>query len=43
MGRINLRVPYEEKEEVKKLGAKWDWNMRVWALLNKSASGRVTL
>ncbi|EHX1089710.1 hypothetical protein K3Q61_004048 [Escherichia coli] len=30
MGRINLRVPYEEKDEVKKLGAKWDWNMRIW-------------
>jgi hypothetical protein len=25
-----LAVPYEDKEEVKRLGAKWDYETRLW-------------
>lgn len=30
MPRIDLHVPFSEKDEVKKLGAKWDAQNRVW-------------
>jgi DNA-binding transcriptional MerR regulator len=29
-GRVNLSVPYEENEEVKQLGAKWDGEKKTW-------------
>ena len=29
-GRIYLNVPFEEKEEAKKLGAKWDPGRKLW-------------
>ena len=29
-GRIYLNVPFEEKEEAKKLGAKWDPSRKLW-------------
>ena len=28
--RVYLNVPYEEKEEAKKLGAKWDVSKKKW-------------
>lgn len=28
--RINLDVPYREKDEAKKLGAKWDPKIKKW-------------
>lgn len=28
--RIDLNVPYEEKDHVKKLGARWDAVRKVW-------------
>ena len=28
--KIYLNVPFEEKDEVKKLGARWDYNMKRW-------------
>lgn len=32
--RVNLKVPYEEKLEVKKLGARWDPGRRTWYIEN---------
>ncbi len=32
--RINLDVPFEEKDMVKNLGAKWDHINRVWYIVN---------
>ena len=32
--RINLRVPYEEKEQARRLGAKWDTARRIWYVEN---------
>ena len=31
--RVTLRVPYEEKEEVKKLGARWDTEKKTWFVM----------
>lgn len=30
MARINLNVPFEEKDEAKDLGARWDPTARCW-------------
>lgn len=30
MVRIDLNVPYSEKDEAKSLGAKWDWVKKIW-------------
>lgn len=30
MGRLNLSVPYSEKDEAKRLGARWDASLRLW-------------
>lgn len=30
MPRLDLRVPYEDKDEAKRLGARWDSRARVW-------------
>lgn len=32
--RIDLKVPYEEKDAAKKLGARWDGARRVWYLID---------
>lgn len=32
--RINLRVPYEERNTAKLLGAKWDAAKRVWYVID---------
>ena len=33
--RIDLNVPYKEKDEARRLGAKWDKARRVWYIENK--------
>lgn len=33
--RVNLRVPYEDKDEAKRLGAWWDAKLRVWYVKNR--------
>lgn len=30
MARIDLKVPFAEKEEAKSLGAKWDPSLKTW-------------
>lgn len=37
--RINLKVPYAEKDEAKKHGARWDSSARVWYVDNLSNLG----
>lgn len=32
--RINLAVPYEDKDQAKRLGARWDAARRVWYLID---------
>lgn len=32
--RVNLRVPYKQKEAAKKLGAKWDPGRQTWYVEN---------
>ena len=32
--RINLKVPYEEKDEAKRFGARWDLARKVWYIEN---------
>jgi hypothetical protein len=32
--RVDLRVPFAEKDEAKRLGAKWDATRKVWYVLN---------
>ena len=32
--RVNLKVPYSQKEEAKKLGARWDSGRQVWYVEN---------
>lgn len=34
--RTNLKVPFAEKEEAKKLGAKWDAARKVWYVEDKA-------
>lgn len=34
--RTNLQVPFAEKDEAKKLGARWDAVRKVWYVENKS-------
>jgi len=34
--RVNLKVPFAEKDEAKKLGAKWDSTKKVWYVENKA-------
>jgi hypothetical protein len=34
MMRINLNVPYGDKEKAKSLGAKWDVSTKRWYVLN---------
>jgi len=33
--RTNLSVPYEERNEARRLGAKWDGARRTWYVENK--------
>ena len=30
MARVDLKVPFSEKDEAKHLGARWDANLKVW-------------
>lgn len=30
MARIDLKVPFSEKDEAKSLGAKWDPSLKTW-------------
>jgi|DEB19_MinimDraft_3_1074340.scaffolds.fasta_scaffold98011_2 hypothetical protein len=32
--RINLKVPYDEKEKAKSLGARWDMEKRIWYVID---------
>lgn len=32
--RVNLKVPYRQKEEAKRLGARWDPGRQVWYVEN---------
>lgn len=32
--RMNLRVPFSEKDEAKRLGARWDATRKVWYIEN---------
>ncbi len=32
--RVNLNCPYSEKDEAKRLGARWDGEKRVWYAVN---------
>lgn len=34
--RTNLKVPFAEKDEAKRLGAKWDPARKVWYIENKA-------
>ena len=34
--RTNLKVPFAEKEEAKKLGAKWDATRKIWYVEDKA-------
>jgi len=34
--RTNLKVPFAEKEEAKKLGAKWDAARKIWYVEDKA-------
>ncbi|GAB4260143.1 MAG: hypothetical protein Kow0065_10340 [Methylomicrobium sp.] len=34
--RINLRVPYSQKEQAKMLGCKWDDYKKTWYVVNPS-------
>jgi hypothetical protein len=36
--RLNLRVPFAEKDEAKKLGARWDPALKVWYVVDMSDS-----
>jgi hypothetical protein len=33
--RVNLKVPFAEKELAKRVGARWDAGQRVWYVENK--------
>lgn len=33
--RMNLKVPFAEKEEAKKLGARWDAAMKLWYVISE--------
>lgn len=33
--RVNLRVPYEERHEAKRLGAWWDPARKTWFIVNR--------
>jgi ribonuclease HI len=35
-GKLYLNIPYSEKDEAKKLGAKWDSNKKKWFIDNKN-------
>lgn len=35
---VQLKVPFEEKEEAKALGANWDWQSRTWRVRPAHAS-----
>lgn len=32
--RVNLKVPYEDKDEVKRKGAHWDGARKTWFVIN---------
>jgi hypothetical protein len=34
--RVNLKVPFAEKDEAKKLGARWDAARKIWYLDNQA-------
>lgn len=34
--RVNLKVPFAEKDEAKKLGARWDAARKLWYIENKT-------
>lgn len=33
--RVNLKVPYEQKDAAKRLGARWDSTRQTWYVENK--------
>lgn len=35
--RINLTCPYEDKDEAKSLGARWDAAKKVWYIINPTS------
>lgn len=37
--RIDLSVPFERKDEAKRLGAKWDRGRRLWYMLETNTNG----
>jgi hypothetical protein len=43
MSIIYLAVPFEEKDEVKKLGAKWDNNEKKWYILDNLKNKEILL
>lgn len=34
--RLNLKVPFSEKDAAKKLGARWDAARKIWYVLNQN-------
>ncbi len=34
--RVNLKVPFAEKDKVKALGARWDATKKVWYIVDKA-------
>lgn len=34
--RLNLKVPFAEKDAAKKLGARWDATRKIWYVLNQN-------
>jgi len=41
--KIYLNVPFAEKEEVKKLGGRWDSNLRKWYIMENNANKNAVL
>lgn len=41
--RIDLRVPYSEKDEAKALGARWDASVKKWYTLSSNPNHRELL
>jgi hypothetical protein len=37
--RVYLNVPYDEKDEAKKMGARWDPNCKLWFVSTQLAKG----
>jgi hypothetical protein len=43
MPRIDLQVPFAEKEDAKLLGARWDAEKKVWYTLSEQDASRIVL